>query len=141
MSLRPVATRLSELLEKFVAFASDCVGAEVEKQAASSQDGEVFLLENLRSHAEEEKNDPEFARLATLGQVYVNDAFGAARRPRVAYKGRVRGPGPSQQFSEQHDAEELGWAVEVGAVPPLADRSGVQRRWRSAACHKHEDGV
>src|SRR6266700_5596754 len=81
MSLRPVAARLAEVLGKRVAFAPDCVGGEVEKQAASLKDGEVLLLENLRFHLEEEKNDPQFARpLAALGDVYVNDAFGSAHR-------------------------------------------------------------
>ncbi len=80
-SLRPVAQRLSELLERPVRFAEDCVGPEVEAQARSLQPGEVMLLENLRFHKEEEKNDPEFAKqLAALGDVYVNDAFGSAHR-------------------------------------------------------------
>ena len=80
-SLRPVAQRLSALLGRPVRFAEDCVGPEVEAQAKSLQPGEVLLLENLRFHKEEEKNDPEFAKqLAALGDVYVNDAFGSAHR-------------------------------------------------------------
>ena len=80
-SLRPVAQRLSALLGRPVRFAEDCVGPEVEAQARSLQPGEVMLLENLRFHKEEEKNDPEFAKqLAALGDVYVNDAFGSAHR-------------------------------------------------------------
>jgi phosphoglycerate kinase len=80
-SLRPVAQRLSELLGRPVRFAEDCVGPEVEAQARSLQPGEVMLLENLRFHKEEEKNDPDFAKqLAALGDVYVNDAFGSAHR-------------------------------------------------------------
>jgi len=80
-SLRPVAQRLGELLGRPVRFAEDCVGPEVEAQARALQPGEVMLLENLRFHKEEEKNDPEFAkRLAALGDLYVNDAFGSAHR-------------------------------------------------------------
>ena len=88
MSLKPAATRLSELLGKPVAFAADCVGPEVEKQAQALKDGEVLLLENLRFHPEEEKNVPEFARrLAALGEVYVNDAFGTAHRAHASTEG------------------------------------------------------
>jgi phosphoglycerate kinase len=80
-SLRPVAQRLGELLRRPVRFAEDCVGPEVEAQARALQPGEVMLLENLRFHKEEEKNDPEFAKqLAALGDLYVNDAFGSAHR-------------------------------------------------------------
>src|SRR5437879_7665944 len=67
MSLRPVAARFAELLGKRVAYAPDCIGGEVEKQAASLKDGDVLLLENLRFHVEEEENDRQFARrLAAL---------------------------------------------------------------------------
>lgn len=80
-SLRPVAARLSELLGRPVHFAEDCVGPQVEAQARALKPGEVLLLENLRFHKEEEKNDPDFAKqLAALGDVYVNDAFGSAHR-------------------------------------------------------------
>ena len=80
-SLRPAAERLSELLKRPVQFASDCVGAEVESQAKALKPGDVLLLENLRFHKPEEKNDPDFAKqLAALGDVYVNDAFGSAHR-------------------------------------------------------------
>jgi phosphoglycerate kinase len=80
-SLKPVAKRLGELLGRPVRFANDSIGPEVEKQAANLKDGEVLLLENVRFHPEEEKNDPAFARqLARLGDVYVNDAFGTAHR-------------------------------------------------------------
>src|SRR5262249_33085278 len=80
-SLQPVSRRLAELLGKPVAFAPDCVGPEVQKMVDALRDGDVLLLENLRFHAEEEKNDPAFAKqLAALCDVYVNDAFGAAHR-------------------------------------------------------------
>src|SRR5215475_13728362 len=80
-SLKPVAQRLGELLGKPVKFAGDCIGPEVEQLAGGLKDGEALLLENLRFHKEEEKNDPNFSKqLAKLGDVYVNDAFGTAHR-------------------------------------------------------------
>jgi len=80
-SLKPVALRLAELLAKPVRFAPDCVGPEVDRMVAALKNGDVLLLENLRFHAEEEKNDPAFAsELAALCDVYINDAFGAAHR-------------------------------------------------------------
>jgi phosphoglycerate kinase len=80
-SLRPVAQRLSELLGQPVQFANDCVGEVAEQTVAQLQAGEVLLLENLRFHAGEEANDDSFAQqLARLGDVFVNDAFGAAHR-------------------------------------------------------------
>ena len=88
MSLRPVAARLAELLGQPVAFAPDCVGPEVE--AMKPAPGSVLLLENLRYHAAEEENDPEFARqLASLCDVYVNDAFGTAHRAHASTVGMI----------------------------------------------------
>jgi len=87
-SLRPVAARLQELLGKPVRLAPDCVGAETEVLAQALAPGEVLLLENLRFHAEEEANDPAFAQaLARLGDVFVNDAFGAAHRAHASTAG------------------------------------------------------
>ncbi|MFA3783120.1 phosphoglycerate kinase [Melioribacteraceae bacterium 4301-Me] len=87
-SLKPVAIRLSELLGCDVRFAKDCIGEQVEKIVNSLKDGDVLLLENLRFHAEEEKNDPEFAKkLASLGDVYINDAFGSAHRAHASTEG------------------------------------------------------
>jgi phosphoglycerate kinase len=80
-SLKPTVDRLSQLLGKPVQFATDSIGPEVEKQANALKDGEVLVLENVRFHPQEEKNDAEFAKqLAKLGDVYVNDAFGTAHR-------------------------------------------------------------
>ncbi len=88
MSLKPVAARLSELLGKPVEFAPDCIGPEVEKMLPAP--GQVLLLENLRYHAAEEKNDPEFSKqLARLGDVYVNDAFGTAHRAHASTVGII----------------------------------------------------
>jgi phosphoglycerate kinase len=87
-SLAPVALRLAELIECPVTMAKDCVGTEVMQQVLAMQDGEVLLLENLRFHAEEEANDPDFSReLASLGEVYVNDAFGTAHRAHASTEG------------------------------------------------------
>ena len=80
-SLRPVAERLSQLLGQEVKMADDVIGESAHKLASELKDGEVMLLENVRFHKEEEKNDPEFAKeLASLAEVYVNDAFGTAHR-------------------------------------------------------------
>jgi phosphoglycerate kinase len=87
-SLRPVAAKLAELLGQPVRFAEDCVGDEVEKVVQMMKTGEVVLLENLRFHPEEEKNEPGFAdRLAALAEVYVDDAFGAAHRAHASVVG------------------------------------------------------
>jgi len=88
MSLAPCAERLASLLKKPVAMAPDCVGPEVE--AMLPKPGEVLLLENLRYHAEEEKNDPVFSqKLAALCDVYVNDAFGSAHRAHASTAGMI----------------------------------------------------
>lgn len=93
-SMRPVVDRLRELLDKHlgtsvnVAFAPDCVGDVTEEMARQLESGQVLLLENLRFHAEEETNDPEFAKkLAKLAEIYVNDAFGAAHRAHASTEG------------------------------------------------------
>ena len=89
MSLKPAAARLSELLKKPVKMAPDCVGPEVEKMRPAP--GEVLLLENLRFHPEEEKNDPGFSKqLASLCDVYVNDAFGSAHRAHASTVGMIQ---------------------------------------------------
>uniref|UniRef100_A0A7V0Z3K2 Phosphoglycerate kinase n=1 Tax=candidate division WOR-3 bacterium TaxID=2052148 RepID=A0A7V0Z3K2_UNCW3 len=80
-SLKPAAKRLGELLNREVKFAPDCVGLEVKKMVDGLKAGDIILLENLRFHPEEEKNDANFAKeLASLAEVYINDAFGAAHR-------------------------------------------------------------
>ncbi len=87
-SLRPVAARLEALLGTSVRVAADCVGAQVERLAHDLAAGEVLMLENLRFHGEEEQNEPTFAQsLARLGDVYVNDAFGAAHRAHASTAG------------------------------------------------------
>lgn len=110
LSLRPVAERLGELLGEPVQFVSDCVGAPAREKVSRLSDGEVLLLENLRFHAEEEKNDEGFARaLAELAEIYVNDAFGSSHRAHASVVGMVRhfrlkGAG----FLMQKEVEALG---------------------------------
>jgi phosphoglycerate kinase len=90
LSLRPVASALSALLGSDVRFAEDCVGEQAESASQALADGDVLLLENLRYHAGETKNDPELARdLARLADVYVNDAFGTAHRAHASTAGMV----------------------------------------------------
>ena len=105
-SLRPVADRLQQLLKRDVVFASDCIGEPAKSAVAAAHDGSrVVLLENLRFHAEEEKNDAAFARsLAGLADVYVDDAFGAAHRAHASVAGMVAlfsGPPARQPASPQ----------------------------------------
>ena len=90
-SLAPVAKKLSELLSAKVIMATDCIGPEAKKAVASAKQGDVVLLENLRFHAEEEANDENFSKeLASLGDVYVNDAFGSAHRAHASTEGVTR---------------------------------------------------
>ncbi|HEY7751583.1 MAG TPA: phosphoglycerate kinase [Ignavibacteriaceae bacterium] len=87
-SLLPAAKRLSELLQREVKLAADCIGPAAENLVNEMQSGDVVLLENLRFHKEEEKNDSEFSqKLASLGDVYVNDAFGSAHRAHASTEG------------------------------------------------------
>jgi phosphoglycerate kinase len=91
MSLRPIAVRLGELLNRPVSFAEDCIGPAAEDAVRTAPDGSIVQLENLRFHPEEEKNDPGFAKgLAALADVYVNDAFGAAHRAHASVDAIVR---------------------------------------------------
>ena len=90
-SLRPVARKLSELLKKEVPLAPDCIGPEVEKMAAAMGPGDLLLLENLRFHKEEEKNDPDFARsLSRLAEIYINDAFAVSHRAHASVEAMTR---------------------------------------------------
>jgi phosphoglycerate kinase len=91
MSLRPVAAKLADLLHVNVAFVDDCIGEKVEKTISIMKPGDVLLLENMRYYNEEEANDAAFAaKLAKLGDVYVNDAFGAAHRAHASTEGVAR---------------------------------------------------
>jgi phosphoglycerate kinase len=118
-SLRPVATRLEELIGQPVAFASDCVGKPAEEIGANLRDGGVALLENVRFHAAEEKNDPGFAQaLAKLGDVYVNDAFGSAHRGHASTEGVARlMPVAVAGFLMQKELRYLAQELEKPARP------------------------
>lgn len=127
-SLAPVAKRLSELLDKEVKFANDCIGDEVKKIADSLQSGDVLLLENLRFYAEEEKNDPGFAsKLAELGDVYVNDAFGSAHRAHASTEGITKYISTSVAgYLMQKELNYLGKAVGTPERPYCAILGGAK---------------
>jgi phosphoglycerate kinase len=121
-SLLPVSKRLSELVGLPVAFAPDCVGAPVESMTRSLKDGEILLLENLRFHAEEEKNDIGFSKpLAALCDVYVNDAFGTAHRAHASTAGITEFVKPAAAgFLMQKELECLGHALTNAEKPYVA---------------------
>ena len=127
-SLKPVAVRLSELLAKPVPLAPDSVGPEVERLVADLKDGEVLLLENLRFHAEEEKNDPVFAKqLAALCDVYINDAFGAAHRAHASTAGIVQYVRQAAAgFLMQKEIEALHRALTKAEKPYVAIVGGAK---------------
>ena len=120
--LTPVAARLSELLGKTVAKPSDCIGAEVEAAVAAMQDGDVILLENVRFHKEEEKNDPGFAKqLASVADLYVNDAFGTAHRAHASTEGVTHYLSPSVAgFLIEKELKYLQAAIENPQRPLAA---------------------
>ncbi|HEY3079538.1 MAG TPA: phosphoglycerate kinase [Chloroflexota bacterium] len=111
--LAPVAARFGELLGRPVGLAGDCVGPAAETAARALGSGEVLLLENLRFHAGEEANDPEFARkLARLGDLYVNDAFGTAHRAHASTVGVARRLPSAAGLLLEREVEALGGALE-----------------------------
>jgi phosphoglycerate kinase len=117
-SLKPAADRLSQLLGKPVKFADDCIGPAVEQMAGALKDGDVLLLENLRFHKEEEKNDPNFARqLAKLGDVYVNDAFGTAHREHASTFGAPQAMAGKPRVIGQLIQKELKFLGEAISNP------------------------
>jgi phosphoglycerate kinase len=126
MSLKPVAQRLEELLGRPVRIALDCIGAEVEAMLPAP--GEVVLLENLRFHAEEEKNDPAFAKkLAALCDVYVNDAFGSAHRAHASTEGMIQFvPQAAAGLLMERELKYLGMATRNPARPCVAILGGAK---------------
>ncbi len=128
MSLKPAATRLAQLLGKPVAFAPDCIGPEAEAAAKALKDGDVLLLENLRFHPEEEKNDPEFAqKLAALAEVYVDDAFGSAHRAHASTEGITHYLSPcAAGLLMEKELEYLGKAVGHPERPYVAIVGGAK---------------
>lgn len=127
-SLRPVAERLTALLGKPVRFATDCVGPEVTGIVDGLRDGEVVLLENLRFHKEEEKNDPEFSRqLAALCDVYVDDAFGAAHRAHASTVGMTAFvPVAASGFLMKKEMDSLSRALSNPEKPYVAIVGGAK---------------
>jgi len=128
LSLSPVAARLSELLRKPVAFATECIGEAPERLAQALPPGGILLLENLRFHPEEEANDPAFsAALARLGQVYVNDAFGTAHRAHASTAGVTQYLHPAAAgLLLARELEVLGGALERPARPFVAILGGAK---------------
>jgi phosphoglycerate kinase len=126
MSLKPAAVRLAELLGRPVKMAPDCVGPAV--AAMKPAPGEVLLLENLRFHPEEEKNDPEFARqLASLCDLYVNDAFGSAHRAHASTEGMIRFvPKAAAGLLMEAELKYLGMATTNPARPCVAILGGAK---------------
>ena len=126
-SLKPVAERLSELLGIPVKFAPDCVGPETKAMAEALQPGEVLLLENLRYHKEEEKNDPEFSRqLAELAEVGVNDAFGCCHRAHASVAGITAYLPMAAGFLLEKEIRFIGGAVDNPAHPFAAIIGGAK---------------
>jgi phosphoglycerate kinase len=128
LSLRPVAERLGELLRREVPLAPDCVGPEVQRMLQALGNGDVLLLENLRFHAAEEKNDPKFVEeLAALGDVYVNDAFGTAHRAHASTEGVARKVAKrAAGYLLKKELEYLGRALESPKRPFVAIIGGAK---------------
>ena len=126
-SLLPTATRLGELIKRPVQFAQDCVGAAVEAQAKALKPGEVLLLENLRFHKEEEKNDPDFAKqLAVLGDVYVDDAFGSAHRAHASVEAVAHFLPAAAGFLMEKEINFMGGVLEAPQHPLVAILGGAK---------------
>jgi phosphoglycerate kinase len=128
MSLAPVAFHLGSLISQPVKFVKDCIGADVEHKVSQLKNGEILVLENLRFHPGEESNDPQFSQaLASLGEIYVNDAFGAAHRAHASTVGvaahfDVRAAG----FLMERELDALGNALEDPARPFVAALGGAK---------------
>ncbi len=126
-SLAPVAKRLSELLGCDVPLASDVIGDDAKAKAAALKSGEVMLLENVRFHAEEEKNDPEFSKaLASMAEIYVNDAFGTAHRAHSSTAGVADYLPAVCGFLIQKEISIMGKALADPARPFVAILGGAK---------------
>ena len=126
-SLNAAAEVLAGLLDRPVHMAPDCVGPEVEKMAQALKPGEVLMLENTRFHAGEEKNDLDLARqMASLGEVYVNDAFGSAHRAHASTEGIARFLPAVSGFLMEQELEYLGRAVSNPEHPYIAILGGAK---------------
>jgi len=126
-SMKPVADYLAGLLGKPVKFASDCVGAPADEASASLKPGEVLVLENTRFHPEEEKNDLDLAKkMASLAQIYVNDAFGSAHRAHSSTEGVARYLPAVAGFLMEKEIEYLGQAIDNPKRPFVAILGGAK---------------
>ena len=126
-SLKPVAEYLGGLLNKKVAFAEDCIGPKAEAAAAELKPGDVLVLENTRFHKEEKKNDPEMARqLASLADVFVNDAFGSAHRAHASTEGVTKFLPSVAGFLLEKEIKYLDQAIEDPKRPFVAILGGAK---------------
>lgn len=126
-TLAPVAAHLSDLLGKEVPLLPDCVGPEVAARVSQMQNGDVVLLENVRFHPEEEKNDPEFAKkLASLAEIYVNDAFGTAHRAHASTEGVAHILPGVAGYLMQKELDYLGGALTNPKRPFVAILGGAK---------------
>jgi phosphoglycerate kinase len=126
-TLRPVADRLSELLGRLVPLVPDCIGPQADAAVAQMKPGDVILLENVRFHPEETKNDPDFAsRLAALAELYVNDAFGTAHRANASTEGVAHFVTAVAGFLMQKEIEYLGSVLTDPKRPFVAVLGGAK---------------
>lgn len=127
-SLAPVARKLGELLRREVKLAPDCIGPEVEKMVAAMKPGDLLLLENLRFHKEEEKNDPNFAKsLASLAEIYVNDAFAVSHRAHASVEAVTQFfKEPAAGFLMKEELHYLNRVMESPARPLVAVIGGAK---------------
>ncbi len=126
-SLAPVAAKISELLGKPVIMASDVIGEDAKAKAAALKDGDVMLIENVRFHKEEEKNDPEFAKeLASMADIFVNDAFGTAHRAHASTEGVSHYLPSVCGFLIEKELEIMGGALEHPQHPFVAILGGAK---------------
>ena len=127
LTLAPVAARLSELLGQEVIMAKDVIGEDAKAKAAALQPGQVMVLENLRFHQEEEKNDPEFAKaLASYAELYVNDAFGTAHRAHASTAGAADYLPAVSGFLIEKELKFMGGALENPQRPFVAILGGAK---------------
>jgi phosphoglycerate kinase len=141
-SLAPVAKRLQRLLDKDVVFAPDCIGPQVENLVSKMKDGDVILLENLRYHAEEEKNDEDFAKnLAKIADFFVNDAFGAAHRAHASTVGIAKFLPSAAGFLMKKEIEYLKGVVENPIRPFVAVLGGAKVSGKIGVLEHLEDKV
>ena len=141
-SLAPVAKRLQRLLDKEVIFATDCIGPQVDNLVSKMKAGDVILLENLRYHAEEEKNDEDFAKnLARIADFFVNDAFGAAHRAHASTVGIAKFLPSAAGFLMKKEIEYLKGVVENPVRPFVAVLGGAKVSGKIGVLEHLEDKV